>query len=143
MKGTSQLQVVAAVRGVSSGAFESFVETLEKQHYDDPLLAELQQKLADGQRRVIEAIQFVKQQASSYLDLSGRQLVDSAITVIVGHLFWARGRKRAEEACRRGDSSAARVADPAGQLRAGPGWRYHGHGRIRARLPARCLYRRS
>ncbi len=86
-EGTSQLQVVAAVRGVSSGTFESVVAELEAAEYDDPLLAELKAQLADGKRRVVEAVQAVKQKTASYLDLSGRRLVDSAITVIVGHLF--------------------------------------------------------
>ena len=72
-EGTSQLQVVAAVRGVSSGTFEAFVEEQEKKQYADPVLAELRETLADGKRRVLEAMQFVKQQGSSYLDLSGRQ----------------------------------------------------------------------
>ena len=86
-EGTSQLQVVAAVRGVSSGSFDTFVADFEKARYDDPLLEGLKQKLLDGRRRIQEAIQFVKKQSTSYLDLAGRKLVDSAITVIVGHLF--------------------------------------------------------
>jgi hypothetical protein len=32
-------------------------------------------------------VKFVKTQGSSYLDLCGRRLVDSAISIIVGHLF--------------------------------------------------------
>jgi alkylation response protein AidB-like acyl-CoA dehydrogenase len=90
-EGTSQLQVVAAVRGVSSGTFDSVAGELEKQQYDDPLLCELKTMLEDGKRRILDAVQFVKQKSASYLDLSGRRLVDSAITVIVGHLFLAQG----------------------------------------------------
>jgi hypothetical protein len=86
-EGTSQLQVVAAVRGVSSGSFETFIAEYEKREYADPLLTELKQKLVEAKSRVIEAIQFVKQRSAGYLDLSGRRLVDSAISVIVGHLF--------------------------------------------------------
>ena len=36
-------------------------------------------------------MQFVKSKGSSYLDLSGRRLVDSAIAIIVGHLLLAQG----------------------------------------------------
>ena len=86
-EGTSQLQVVAAVRGVASGGFENFVAEFEKRQYDDPALADLQRKLVDARCRIVEAIQFVKSKAAAYLDLSGRRLVDSAIAVIVGHLF--------------------------------------------------------
>jgi alkylation response protein AidB-like acyl-CoA dehydrogenase len=86
-EGTSQLQVVAAVRGVSSGSFESFVDDYEKKEYSDPMLNELKEKLIAARKRVVETIQFVKQQSAGYLDLSGRRLVDSAISVIIGHLF--------------------------------------------------------
>jgi alkylation response protein AidB-like acyl-CoA dehydrogenase len=86
-EGTSQLQCVAAVRGVSSGAFETWAAEWENKNYDDPVLAELKAQLIDGKRRVLEAVQFVKSKASAYLDLSGRRLVDSAIAVIIGHLF--------------------------------------------------------
>jgi alkylation response protein AidB-like acyl-CoA dehydrogenase len=86
-EGTSQLQVVAAVRGVSSGAFEMWTAEWDKKEYADPMLNELKQQLVDGKRRILEAVQFVKTKATSYLDLSGRRLVDSAISVIVGHLF--------------------------------------------------------
>ncbi|MBN2477018.1 MAG: acyl-CoA dehydrogenase family protein [Pirellulales bacterium] len=90
-EGTSQLQVVAAVRGVSSGSFETWTADYDAKQYDDPLLEELKQNLLEGKQRVLEAIQFVKQRGASYLDLSGRRLVDSAIAVIIGHLFLTQG----------------------------------------------------
>ena len=90
-EGTSQLQIVAAVRGVSSGAFESWTEQYEQKSYDDPLLERLKQKLLEGKRRVLEAVVFVKGQGTAYLDLSGRRLVDAAIAVIIGHLLLGQG----------------------------------------------------
>ncbi len=91
-EGTSQLQVVAAVRGVSSGAFESYAAEQEKVRYDDPLLGRAaSRRLVDGKQRILDAMQFVKSQSSAYLDLSGRKLVDAAIAVIVGHLLLAQG----------------------------------------------------
>jgi alkylation response protein AidB-like acyl-CoA dehydrogenase len=86
-EGTSQLQVVAAVRGVTSGALDAWTEAWDKKEYADPLLAELKQLLIDGKRRVLEAVQFVKAKSVSYLDLSGRRLVDSAIMIVIGHLL--------------------------------------------------------
>jgi len=86
-EGTSQLQIVAAVRGVASGVFETCVAAREKIDYQDEMLDGLKQELIEARGRIAEAIQFVKTCTSSYLDLSGRRLVDSAITVIVGHLF--------------------------------------------------------
>ncbi len=90
-EGTSQLQLVAAVRGVASGPLESYVAELEKTEYDDPLLAELQGKLVEGKEQVLEAVRFVKGQSTTYLDLSGRRLVDAAIAIICGHLLLAQG----------------------------------------------------
>lgn len=90
-EGTSQLQIVAAVRGVTSGAFDAYVSDFEKVSYDDPLLAGLKEKLVQGKQRVLEAIQFVKGKSTSYLDLAGRRLVDAALAVIIGHLLLGQG----------------------------------------------------
>lgn len=92
-EGTSQLQVVAAVRGVASGTFDNWAAPREAVVYDDPLLEELKSKLIEGRRRLGEAIQFAKQRTTDYLDLSGRRLVDSAIALIVGHLFLGQATK--------------------------------------------------
>jgi 3-(methylthio)propanoyl-CoA dehydrogenase len=92
-EGTSQLQVVAAVRGVTSGSLDTWVEPHEAKTYNDPLLDGLKQQLIDARKKINEAVVFVKAKGSSYLDLSGRKLVDSAITVVVGHLLLAQGAK--------------------------------------------------
>ena len=42
-----------------------------------------------GKLTVLEAVKFVKTKPTSYLNLSGRRLVDSALVVIVGHLLLA------------------------------------------------------
>jgi alkylation response protein AidB-like acyl-CoA dehydrogenase len=86
-EGTSQLQIVAAVRGVTSGTFETWVAEREQVDYDDEALAGLKVTLVEAKDNVLEAIRFVKQKSTSYLDLMGRRLVDAAIVVIVGHLF--------------------------------------------------------
>lgn len=90
-EGTSQLQIVAAVRGVSSGTFQTWAEDYEKREYDDPLLQQLKQELIDGKQRLLEGIAFVKTRGTAYLDLVGRQLVDAAVAVIVGHLLLGHG----------------------------------------------------
>jgi len=88
-EGTSQLQIVAAIRGVTSGTFEQHAGELEQKTYDDPALAELKNKLIAAKQTILEAIQFVKTQSNSYVDLHARRLVDAAIAVIVGHLLLA------------------------------------------------------
>ncbi len=86
-EGTSQLQVVAAVRGVCSGAFEKRVAEFDEIQYTDPELVELKCKLAEVKEDVLAAITFVKSQGTDYLDLAGRKLVDAAVAVYIGHLF--------------------------------------------------------
>ncbi|MFQ5589891.1 MAG: acyl-CoA dehydrogenase family protein [Phycisphaerae bacterium] len=86
-EGTSQLQIVAAVRGVCSGTFERRADEFEQREYFDKDLHELKQKLLEGKQLVTEAIKFVKQRGVDYMDLCGRKLVDAAVTVLTGHLL--------------------------------------------------------
>jgi hypothetical protein len=90
-EGTSQMQIVAAVRGVCGGAFEKHVVQLEQREYFDdsegPALNDLKQKLVEGKNRVLEGVAFVKERGVDYMDLYGRKLVDSATAVLIGHLL--------------------------------------------------------
>jgi len=86
-EGTSQLQVVAAVRGVCSGTFEKYVEKLEEQEYVDKQLGDLKVILGEGRELVVEGISVVKGHGTEYMDLYGRKLVDAAIAVLAGHLL--------------------------------------------------------
>jgi len=88
-EGTSQLQVVAAVRGVCAGAFERLAAEYAERQYSDPLLQGLQERLREAAADVAGAIAFVKERGSDYMDLSGRRLVDAAGTIIIGHLLLA------------------------------------------------------
>jgi alkylation response protein AidB-like acyl-CoA dehydrogenase len=98
-EGTSQLQVVAAVRGVTSNTLETYLEKFHAREYSDPTLTVLKQKLLDGFQTLRAAVAFAKEQGPMYVDLSGRRLVDAAIALVVGHLFLGQGaaneRKRA------------------------------------------------
>jgi alkylation response protein AidB-like acyl-CoA dehydrogenase len=85
-EGTSQLQIVAAVRGVCSGTAEKFIAELVQQNYD-PGLKDLLEKLAEGMELLKKSIAFVKEAGNEYMDLYGRALVDIAIDLINGYLF--------------------------------------------------------
>ena len=85
-EGTSQLQVVAAVRGVCSGTAEKYFAELAGLQYS-PDVADLLQKLAEGTQQLNAAIEFTKEQGNDYMDLYGRALVDVAIDLINGYLF--------------------------------------------------------
>ncbi len=86
-EGTSQLQIIAAVRGVCNGTAEKYL--LEQEEYGYPeQVTELVDLLKQGRTELAEAIGFVKSQpGTEYMDLQGRKLVDAAILLIVGHLF--------------------------------------------------------
>ena len=86
-EGTSQLQIVAAVRGVCSGTFEKYVGTFEQHEYKDKLLHDLKQKLGESKERVLRGVVFVKERGNDYMDLYGRKLVDAAATLLIGHLL--------------------------------------------------------
>lgn len=92
-EGTSQLQIVAAVRAVVSGTLESFLAELESRALSDEKLIELQRKLADAKPQLLEAIAFTKRQSAGYLDLVGRHIVDAGIILICGHLLLAQAEK--------------------------------------------------
>jgi len=85
-EGTSQLQVVAAVRGVCSGTAEKFIAELAEKNYE-PQLKDLLEKLAAGTEQLKNAVAFVKENGNEYMDLYGRALVDIAIALINGYLF--------------------------------------------------------
>jgi alkylation response protein AidB-like acyl-CoA dehydrogenase len=85
-EGTSQLQIVAAVRGVCSGTAENFLVELAGEQYE-PVLNDLLDKLAEGREQLKNAVAFVKENGNEYMDLYGRALVDIAIDLIIGYLF--------------------------------------------------------
>ncbi|PKL50881.1 MAG: acyl-CoA dehydrogenase [Planctomycetes bacterium HGW-Planctomycetes-1] len=85
-EGTSQLQVVAAVRGVCSGTAEKYFEELAAGHYE-PQVKDLLDILKQNTEILLKAAAFVKETGADYMDLCGRALVDSAIYIICGYLF--------------------------------------------------------
>ncbi|MFA5555007.1 MAG: acyl-CoA dehydrogenase family protein, partial [Phycisphaerae bacterium] len=86
-EGTSQLQVVAAVRGVCSGTADKYIqEELAGLHYDTDL-KDLIDCLKDSTELMNKSIVFIKEKGNDYMDLYGRAIVDIAIGIINGYLF--------------------------------------------------------
>ncbi len=87
-EGTSQLQIIAAVRGVASGTAGKMIrELLELERWSGRLEVVADQ-IADGLKRLDEVIAFVKgQPGTTYMDLYGQPIVDMAIDLICGALF--------------------------------------------------------
>jgi len=102
-EGTTQLQIVAAVRGVCSGVFQRHLAEFDETQYEDNLLTELKAKLVAGKATLLPAIAFVKERSTDYMDLAGRKIVDSAIAVLVGHLLLGQavGSERKRRVARR------------------------------------------
>ncbi|OQA02758.1 MAG: Acyl-CoA dehydrogenase [Planctomycetes bacterium ADurb.Bin401] len=85
-EGTSQLQVVAAVRGVCSGTAEKYITELAAANYE-PQLQDLLDTLKQNTEAMLNAVTFIKDKGVEYMDLHGRELVDIAICIICGYLF--------------------------------------------------------
>jgi hypothetical protein len=94
-EGTSQLQVVAAVRGVCSGTAEKYLAELAALPYD-PQVSDLLDRLAEGTQQLMAAAEFTKAQGNEYMDLHGRALVDVAIDLINGYLFCGQASTKVE-----------------------------------------------
>ena len=85
-EGTSQLQVVAAVRGVCSGTAEKYINELAAEQYE-PQVKDLLDILKENTELLFKSVAFVKEKGVEYMDLHGRELVDVAIAIICGYLF--------------------------------------------------------
>ncbi|MDD5704820.1 MAG: acyl-CoA dehydrogenase family protein [Kiritimatiellae bacterium] len=88
-EGTSQLQVVAAVAGVMSGAAAEVTNELLAGRSWNAELQPLVAQVRDGLALLDEAVAYVKSQhgGNTYRDLYARKLVDMGIYVLVGALF--------------------------------------------------------
>jgi len=95
-EGTSQLQIVAAVRGVTSGTAERrFAEFAEA---DPPRGFKGRARQLEGiRRKLADAVDYLKrEQSADYLDLMARPLVDVAIDVYLGYLWLGMVRQSKE-----------------------------------------------
>jgi len=94
-EGTSQLQVVAAVRGVAGGTAEKYIAELAGQSYESEV-KDLLEILAEGHKHLEASIKAVKENGVEYMDLYGRALVDIAIYLINGYLLCGQASSAAD-----------------------------------------------
>ncbi|MDR3232335.1 MAG: acyl-CoA dehydrogenase family protein [Planctomycetaceae bacterium] len=97
-EGTSQLQIVAAIKGITSGVFAAYIETFEQRTFDDAGLEELKEVLIRGRTELLSAIGYAKTQSGAYLDLAARRLTDAAIDLLTGHYLLGQGAKDSRKA---------------------------------------------
>ena len=94
-EGTSQLQVVAAVRGLTSGVFNSYVEQFETKEYGDELLDALKDKLVSARSKLMDAIAVARQHEKglTYVELRARKIVDAGLVILLGHYLLGQAAK--------------------------------------------------
>lgn len=92
-EGTSQLQVVAAIRGLTSGAYTNYITEFEAKSFDDAALEDLKLSLIASRGELDAAIEFAKTQGSVYVDLAARKIVDAGIAILTGHYLLAQAAK--------------------------------------------------
>jgi len=91
-EGTSQLQVVAAVRGVLSGVAETYFKQLETKQFP-PRTKSLQNKLLQARRLLAKGVDYLKEKGGyDYTELYARPLVDIALDILTGYLFLIQAR---------------------------------------------------
>ena len=92
-EGTSQLQIVAAIRGLTSGVYQNYLADFEAKTYDDADLEALKARLVAAREELSGAIAFAKEQGGVYVDLAARKLVDCGIDILIGHYFLGQATK--------------------------------------------------
>lgn len=86
-EGTTQLQVVAAIRHVTTGTYLGLIESYEAQEVKESLqpLREVLKGLTETYKDAVEKVTAVQDQA--YMDLMARRLVEMAGVIIMSHLL--------------------------------------------------------
>ncbi|MDO5552118.1 MAG: acyl-CoA dehydrogenase family protein [Planctomycetia bacterium] len=92
-EGTSQLQVVAAIRGLTSGVFQNYISEFESKSYEDPTLVELRDVLTGARAELDHAISTAKANGGAYIDLVARKIVDAGIAILIGHYLLGQATK--------------------------------------------------
>lgn len=86
-EGTSQLQVVAAIRGVSNKAYLNIIREYEAKEVTAELeyLKKTLGKMTDQYEKVVNRVQY--ENDSEFTDFHARRLVEAAGNIIMGHLL--------------------------------------------------------
>jgi alkylation response protein AidB-like acyl-CoA dehydrogenase len=85
-EGTSQLQVVACIAGVTSGTCAMLLEDMLGKSWPQHVQPHVDE-LRSGMALLAQCVEFIKTQSTQYRDLYARRLVDMGIYLVVGALF--------------------------------------------------------
>ncbi|MBP1721552.1 MAG: Acyl-CoA dehydrogenase [Deltaproteobacteria bacterium] len=87
-EGTSQLQIAAAVRSVISGALDRYLDDLSRECDGLAKNKALSGKLVQARSLLTRAVKYLGEKKDGrYIDLCARQLVDMAVSILIGYLF--------------------------------------------------------
>ncbi|MDR2643790.1 MAG: acyl-CoA dehydrogenase family protein [Planctomycetaceae bacterium] len=92
-EGTSQLQIVAAIRGIMSGVYADYVTQLEQKEFTEQNLNNLKINLINSRTEIQSAIDYTKSHGGNYFELVARCLVDAAVAVLIGHYLLGQAEK--------------------------------------------------
>lgn len=84
-EGTSQMQVVAAVKGVTTGTYLKKIKEYEEIEVN-PELEYLRHLLASMTEAYMEATELLKEKEEEFIDFHARRMVEMAGNIIIGHL---------------------------------------------------------
>ncbi|MBR3846803.1 MAG: acyl-CoA dehydrogenase family protein [Alistipes sp.] len=88
-EGTSQLQVVAAINGVTKGTFLEQIERYATAAYSEPMQPQVAslQRLTEQLRTMIERVETLDKACAGYKELHARRLVESVGYIVMGYLL--------------------------------------------------------
>jgi hypothetical protein len=94
-EGTSQLQVVASVRGVCGGTGEKYIAELAGMDYCNEVKP-MVDLLVEATEILKKSAAYIKEAGIDYMELYGRNIVDIAIDIIIGYLFCSQASTEVE-----------------------------------------------
>jgi alkylation response protein AidB-like acyl-CoA dehydrogenase len=95
-EGTSQLQVVAAIRGIGNGAYLEYIREYEQENYK-PELAHIKRRLIIMTEQFVKAVTMVERNKVSDLwDFHARRLVEMAGNIIIGYLLLSDAQRNSD-----------------------------------------------
>lgn len=88
-EGTSQLQVVAAINGVTKGTFLEQIERYATAAYSEPMQPQVAslQRLTEQLRTMIERVETLDKACAGYKELHARRLVETVGYIVMGYLL--------------------------------------------------------
>lgn len=98
-EGTSQLQVVAAINGVTKGSFLEQIERYAAAAYSEAIVGEVARlaKLTEQLKEMIEQCDAIDKACKGFKELHARRLVESVGYIIIGYLLCQEATTHPEE----------------------------------------------